>query len=121
MLRRACSATVALALLAASVVTGLAAAPAASAAVASDPVSYQVTFVARVCPTYGDIMANRARNNIQESLRDLGMDTVYQSGSPVRPSIEDPNNPNCRPLDDWQFASAPATPPRRRPTTTSPP
>ena len=103
MLRRACSAAVALALLATSVVVGLAAAPAASAAVASDPVSYQVTFVARVCPTYADIMANRARNNIQESLRDLGKDTVYQSGSPVRPSIEEPNNPNCSPLDDWQF------------------
>ncbi len=103
MLRRACSVLVALTLAAATVVTGLAAAPAAQAAVASDPVSYQVTFVARQCPTYADIMANRARNNIQESLRDLGKDTVYSSGDPVRPSIEEPNNPSCTPLDDWQF------------------
>ena len=104
MLRRACSAVLALALLAASLVVGLAAAPAAQAApVASDPVSYQVTFVARQCPTYADIMANRARNNIQESLRNLGKDTVYSSGSPVRPEIEGPNNPACTPLDDWQF------------------
>jgi hypothetical protein len=104
MLRRACSAALALALVATSLVVGLAAAPAAQAApVASDPVSYQVTFVARQCPTYADIMANRARNNIQESLRDLGKDTVYTNGSPVRPEIEGPNNPACTPLDDWQF------------------
>jgi hypothetical protein len=31
-----------------------------------------VTIAARQCPTYTDIRANRARNNIQESLRDLG-------------------------------------------------
>jgi len=103
MVRRCASAALALTLVASTVAVGVAAAPAAQAAVASDPASYQVTFVARQCPTYGDIMANRARNNIQESLRDLGKDTVYQSGSPVRPSVEEPNNPNCRPLDDWQF------------------
>lgn len=32
----------------------------------------KVTFAARVCNDYTDIMANRARNNLQESLRDLG-------------------------------------------------
>jgi hypothetical protein len=64
-----------------------------------------VTFVARQCSTYTDIMANRARNNIQESLRDLGKDSVYPSGSaqPVDPSIETPNNPNCTPLVDWRL------------------
>ncbi len=81
---------------------GAAAAPAAEAAGAAP--SYSVTFVARVCPTYTDIMANRARNNIQESLRDLGKDTVYTAGQPISPSIEDPNQPQCHPLDDWQFA-----------------
>ena len=35
-----------------------------------------VTLVARECPAYTDITANRARNDIQESLRDLGADTA---------------------------------------------
>ena len=100
MTRRALSALVGLLLLLASVAVGATAAPAAAAPAPS----YQVTFVSRVCPTYGDIMANRARNNIQESLRDLGKDTVYTSGQPISPAIEAPNQPNCDPLFDWQFA-----------------
>lgn len=103
MLRHVAAAAMAGALVAASAVLGVVVAPVADAATprAED---YSVTFVARVCPTYGDIMANRARNNIQESLRDLGKDTVYGSGQPVSPSVEEPNNPNCHPLNDWQFA-----------------
>ena len=41
---------------------------------------YFVTIAARQCPTYEDITANRARNNIQESLKDLGPDTPYAAG-----------------------------------------
>lgn len=33
--------------------------------VAQNPLS--ITFVARACPAYSDIMANKARNNLQES------------------------------------------------------
>jgi len=33
---------------------------------------YFVTIAARTCDRYEDISANKARNNIQESLRDLG-------------------------------------------------
>jgi hypothetical protein len=80
------------------------AAPEPAAATASPGTQYKVTFVARVCQTYGDIMANLARNNIQESLRDLGKNTVYKSGQPVSPKIEAPNNPACTPLAGWQFA-----------------
>ena len=65
--------------------------------------SYLVTFVARQCPTYQDITANLARNNIQESLQDLGADTAYVSGQPISPTIETPNQPNCTPLTGWQF------------------
>jgi hypothetical protein len=90
-------------LLGVSIGVGAAAAPAAVAA-GGTPEPYQITFVARVCPTYTDIMANRARNNIQESLRDLGKDTVYTAGQPITPSIEAANDPNCHPLDGWQFA-----------------
>ncbi|MGI5171754.1 prealbumin-like fold domain-containing protein [Spirillospora sp. CA-253888] len=62
-----------------------------------------MTFAARQCPQYTDIMANLARNNIQESLRDLGKDTVYTSGQPIDPAVEEPNHPNCDPLVGWKF------------------
>ena len=78
----------------------LAAAPPARAAT---PPTYSVTFVARQCGTYQDITANLARNNIQESLQDLGADTAYAFGQPIAPSIEASNQPNCTPLPNWQF------------------
>ncbi|MCU0313921.1 MAG: DUF11 domain-containing protein, partial [Solirubrobacteraceae bacterium] len=62
-----------------------------------------VTIAARFCREYTDITANRARNNIQESLEDLGKDTPYQAGQAISPAIEDANQPNCTPLPDWQF------------------
>jgi len=70
---------------------------------AATPGSYLVTFVARQCPTYQDITANLARNNIQESLQDLGADTAYTSGQPISPSVETPNQPNCTALTGWKF------------------
>ncbi|WP_018351217.1 prealbumin-like fold domain-containing protein [Longispora albida] len=66
---------------------------------------YQVTFAARTCAGYTDIMANRARNNIQQSLRDLGKDSVYAYGQQIDPAIEAANNPACRPLTGWQFTT----------------
>jgi hypothetical protein len=68
--------------------------------------AYKVTIVARSCNAFSDIMANRARNNIQESLQDLGIDTVYGGGQPVDPAIEDAvatQANNCHPLVGWQF------------------
>jgi hypothetical protein len=62
-----------------------------------------VTFVARTCPSYTDITANRARNDIQESLRDLGADTPYKSGQMMDPEVEQANQPNCSPLPNWTF------------------
>ncbi len=62
-----------------------------------------VTFVARSCPTYTDITANRARNDIQESLRDLGADTPYRPGEAMNPAVEQASQPNCRPLENWTF------------------
>lgn len=81
-------------------VVALVAAPAAQAAPSG---TYLVTFVARQCGTYQDITANLARNNIQESLQDLGADTAYVAGQPIAPSVETPNQPNCTPLPGWQF------------------
>jgi hypothetical protein len=62
-----------------------------------------VTFVARQCSSYSDIAANRARNNIQESLQDLGVDSAYTGGTPVSPAVEDRQNPRCAPLPGWTF------------------
>jgi uncharacterized repeat protein (TIGR01451 family) len=67
---------------------------------------YFVTFVARSCLTYSDIFANKARNNIQESLVDLGPDSPYNSdpGSLVDPSVEGLSPQDaCSPLPDWKF------------------
>jgi uncharacterized repeat protein (TIGR01451 family) len=67
---------------------------------------YRVTFVARSCPSYADIYANRARNNIVESLRDLGRDTQYPvaGGVLIDPVHEDiAPQTNCTPLVGWRF------------------
>ena len=47
-----------------------------------------VTIAARWCPTYESVAANRSRNNIQESLRNLGPDTPYRVGEDVNPATE---------------------------------
>lgn len=62
-----------------------------------------VTYAARVCNSYTDVTGNLARNNIMESLRDLGADTLYTSGEPISPSKEAAGQPNCRPLPNWVF------------------
>ena len=96
-IRRAC-----LALAVVAAVTG------ASASVAS-AATWKMTLVARSCPAYTDVMANLARNDIQESLRDLGKDTVYSSGQPISPTIETPNHPKCAPLPAGGSPSATAS------------
>ena len=78
-----------------------------------DGSDYFVTIAARQCPTYTDIRANRARNNIQESLKDLGPDTPYTAGQPISPAIEDATQPNCTPITGWKFTLG--TRDRRRP------
>jgi uncharacterized repeat protein (TIGR01451 family) len=62
-----------------------------------------VTVAARECPTYQDIRANLARNDIMESLQDLGEDTLYEKGEPVNPKLELEGQPNCKPITGWQF------------------
>ncbi len=64
---------------------------------------YLVTYAARACPAYTDVTANLARNDIQESLRDLGADTLYSSGEPISPAKEQQGQPNCVPLANWRF------------------
>ena len=69
--------------------------------------THKVTVAARTCTGYDVIMANRARNNIQESLRDLGPDTLYKDGQPISPEVEDTlattQVTGCKPLVGWKF------------------
>jgi uncharacterized repeat protein (TIGR01451 family) len=72
---------------------------------------YRVTFVARSCPSYDDIYANRARNNIVESLKDLGPNTQYpvSGGVLIDPVHEDiAPQTNCTPLVGWRFTLGPS-------------
>ena len=79
------------------------AAVAAPAPAVADENPYTVTYAARVCDEYTDVTANLARNDIMESLRDLGADTLYESGEAIKVSKEDHGQPNCRPLVGWRF------------------
>ncbi|MBO1333688.1 DUF5979 domain-containing protein [Streptomyces sp. VRA16 Mangrove soil] len=100
---RVCGALLALACLLA--VLGPSGGRAAAAAAAQNPLS--VTFVARACPAYTDVMANKARNNIQESLRDLGPDSNYAAGEAVSAAKEAAGTPlpPCEALPGWTFAT----------------
>ena len=90
-------------------VTAGAGVPAAAAAgtvpVPPPPSGLFVTVVARECPTYASITANLARNNIQESLRDLGANSAYMSGTAINPTTETAHQPNppCKPITGWSF------------------
>lgn len=77
--------------------------PSSASAARPHPTGLLLTLAARTCPSYADITANKARNNIMESLRDLGPDTPYEDGENVDPDIEEAVQPNCRPLPDWRF------------------
>lgn len=74
-------------------------------ALAAGESGYSVTFAVRVCPDYGDIFANKARNNIVESLKDLCPNTQYStSGVLVNPAYEDEYPQTlCQPLPGWKF------------------
>jgi uncharacterized repeat protein (TIGR01451 family) len=62
-----------------------------------------VTIAARECDGYGDIRANLERNNLMESLEDLGADSLYESGQSIDPLKELVGQPTCRPITGWRF------------------
>jgi hypothetical protein len=81
---------------------GVAASPAVDAAPRTT--TYLLTLAARVCPRYTDVRANRARNNIMESLRDLGPGTNYAAGEALTVAKESaPPQSACQPLTGWRF------------------
>ncbi|MFF2272369.1 hypothetical protein ACFVTX_08850 [Agromyces sp. NPDC058136] len=91
-------------LLASGAALTVAASAAADVIRADAPLPLSVTYVARVCDEYTDVMANKARNNIMESLRDLGPDSNYDVADSVDPDSEAAGSPNCRPLQGWTFS-----------------
>ena len=65
---------------------------------------YYLTVAARTCPDYPDIMANRGRNNVMQSLEDLGVNSIYTAGQPVNPATETlpaTGQAACTPLTGW--------------------
>jgi len=97
----------------------------ASAPALAQGSGYYVTFVARSCPSYMDIFANKARNDILESLEDLGPDTQYTKPAQlVDPAYEDLSPQDaCSPLPGWKFTLGASTsnPPPPPPEPTVPP
>ncbi|MBV9680166.1 MAG: hypothetical protein JO046_00125, partial [Solirubrobacterales bacterium] len=86
---------------------------AASPAAAQGGTGYSVTFVARECSSYSYIFANTSRDNLVQTLEDVGPDSPY-SRDPntgflvplVNPQYEDQAPqlpPNCKPLVGWAF------------------
>jgi hypothetical protein len=69
------------------------------------PSGYYVTYVALSCPDYTDIFANKARNDILESLKDLGPDSQYLDNDLlVNPDSESlPPQDKCDPITGWSF------------------
>jgi uncharacterized repeat protein (TIGR01451 family) len=85
-------------------ILGLLLCPVAGAQVSGDQSADRwVTIAARECDSYTDIRANLARNDIMESLQDLGKDTLYEPGDLVDPRIEAVGQPKCRPVVGWRF------------------
>jgi uncharacterized repeat protein (TIGR01451 family) len=66
---------------------------------------YYVTYVALSCPAYTDIFANKARNDIMESLRDLGPDSQYlNTDALINPDFESLHpQDRCSPITGWNF------------------
>ena len=64
-----------------------------------------VTFVARVCPTFGDINQNRNRDDLHdEALSPVGPSSPYKAGQAIMPTTEAAGNQGtCTPLPGWQF------------------
>ena len=75
-----------------------------TAAAAAQGTGYSVTFAARQCPSYGDIFANRFRDDLMQTLQNVGPASPYGANDLVNPSFEDqPPQTNCTPLAGWEF------------------
>lgn len=77
----------------------------ASRAAAQTGTGYSVTFVARDCTSYDDIFANKFRDNLMQTLQDVGPDSPYTDPTVlVNPDYEDLYPQSlCKPLTGWEF------------------
>ncbi|MER7275226.1 hypothetical protein ABT369_12275 [Dactylosporangium sp. NPDC000244] len=65
---------------------------------------YQVTFVARACDGYQNVMGNRVRDDNAENAAPVGRDSAYHDGDEVDPQVEAAGSTGCTPLNGWQFS-----------------
>ncbi|GAA1787288.1 hypothetical protein GCM10009682_06640 [Luedemannella flava] len=89
------------------VLVGMVPSPAAanepSRASTSAPVTYRVTFAARVCDGFEQVSAARVRSDRAEAPRQPGRDSPYAPGQAVDPQVESAAQPGCRPLPGVAF------------------
>ena len=75
-----------------------------STAGAAQATGYRVTFAARQCASYSDIFANRFRDDLMQTLQNVGPDSPYGDTDLVNPTFEDqPPQTRCTPLTGWEF------------------
>ena len=68
---------------------------------------YQITFVARSCDSYADVMANRVRDDRMEAATAPGRGNAYKDGQAVDPAVEAANGSGCTALNGWHFSLGP--------------
>jgi hypothetical protein len=68
---------------------------------------YRITFVARSCDSYADVMANRVRDDRIEAAAAPGRGNAYKDGQAVDPAVEAANGSGCTALPGWHFSLGP--------------
>jgi hypothetical protein len=70
----------------------------------SSATRYQVTFAARSCASFGDLVADQVRGDDGETIGRPGRDSGYQVSQPVDPNVEDDLDAGCTGLSGWRFS-----------------
>jgi hypothetical protein len=70
----------------------------------SSATRYQVTFAARSCASFGDVVADQVRDDDGETIGRPGRDNGYQVSQPVDPNVEDDLDAGCTGLSGWRFS-----------------
>ncbi|MET7425320.1 hypothetical protein [Dactylosporangium sp. NPDC005555] len=68
---------------------------------------YRITFAARSCGSYDDVMANRVRDDRLEAASVPGRANAYKDGQAVDPAVEAANGAGCAALPGWHFSIGP--------------
>ncbi|MEV0132003.1 hypothetical protein AB0H83_26505 [Dactylosporangium sp. NPDC050688] len=76
-------------------------------AAVSASLRYRITFAARSCDSYADVMANRVRDDRIEAASAPGRGSAYKDGQAVDPAIEAANGAGCTALPGWHFSLGP--------------